>query len=254
MPTTSTPWGRPLAATHLLIRGTSRWQWGHQWARKISTLGLPSPVLTCWGAPAKFAPARLGAGRPTAGSGLPDCAGNGGRAVPVTVTFWYCCRFASCLSLPSPPTTDSTIATTAITATTAPPISRTGSGLRCCASGSGLRPPPVLRVGRLAGGRVRPAPPRVDCPAEDLGGSRRLTAWLLVDEFGDGGGDVVRLGLAGAPGAGERQHDQQRERRQRHGRDGEVPERVHPDEAAGVVRVAGRAFEVGEPLHQHVVD
>src|SRR4051812_37105436 len=62
-------------------RGTSRWQCGHQWATKTSSVG-PFPTETA--APAKSVPATTGACMPTAGSS--SGSSNGGSAVPVTRT------------------------------------------------------------------------------------------------------------------------------------------------------------------------
>src|SRR5438067_13220175 len=65
--------------------GISRWQCGHQWAMKITTLGLPSLVMST-GVPSNDLPLTDGIGLLMAGSAAAWLLGMSGNAVPVTVT------------------------------------------------------------------------------------------------------------------------------------------------------------------------
>src|SRR5215470_10267805 len=110
----STPSNTPCFASETM-RGTSRWQWGHQCATNSTTCGLPFGA-TVTGAPSKTDfPVRVGIVLPTAGSGDWDesyC----GSGLPVTVTAAVSYFVAPAWSLPPPP--DATTATTIAITTT----------------------------------------------------------------------------------------------------------------------------------------
>ena len=80
------------SSIQLWINGTSAWQWGHQCATKMMTLGLPSAGSMVTLDPSKDWPTSLGASSPTAGSvdgsssGVAESSGYAGRSSPETVT------------------------------------------------------------------------------------------------------------------------------------------------------------------------
>src|SRR3954452_23421205 len=72
--TKSTSGGTPPLVIHAWTRGSSAWQWGHQWAKKRIALGRPSRAIE------PVAVVTVGAVTPTAGS-VP-VSGNGSSGVP----------------------------------------------------------------------------------------------------------------------------------------------------------------------------
>src|SRR4051794_13138296 len=120
--------------------GISRWQWGHQWAMKITTLGLPSLVRTT-GSPANDLPVTVGGALLTAGSAAFGLLGMSGSAGPSTVTGCVSEKPAAALlavgaesSFDLPPML-ATTAMTPITTTTPITMAKMGSFDACLGGG-----------------------------------------------------------------------------------------------------------------------
>ena len=124
---TSTPAGSSFCASHCVIRGSSRWQCGHQWAKKPITLAVPSPGRTLTSTPSNVVAANAGAAAPTAGS--PSGCSKTGNDAPAKVTSETCStELRSALSSASWLARNPTPTATATNPTT-PAMSHLSSGL-----------------------------------------------------------------------------------------------------------------------------
>src|SRR6476620_6662277 len=116
----STDAGSGLARMLADSSGTSRWQWGHQWATPSSTFGRPFVGSIFTASPLKDWPAIVGTVIPTAASG--PSVSFLGSGLPVTVTGRFCAPrgVVVALELFLPPPLPHAPARTATTTTATP--------------------------------------------------------------------------------------------------------------------------------------